>query len=143
MTESITWVRPAKARGGVHLDQSYISIGWAKSKNVPNPQVTINFTERAMKDFRWMVGDRIEIGFDDCCIYIRRAANGSYKLTSATAKKNADTVGTASPSRAAFTRPAGFPFPRCPRTHIIKEDVSVTADGIVSFIYPQGDHHGN
>ena len=139
MSESITWVRPNRSRATICPEDQYISVGWAKSKNVPNPQITINIFEPAMKDLRWLVGDRLDVGFDESFIYLRRSSSGAYKLTSATAVKNSQMIGTSTSARIAFTRPTGFPFDKCPRTHFPKTEVAISQDGLVSFIYPQGE----
>lgn len=138
MSNSITWVTPKRPRSAPMGRDYYVSVGWAKSKNAPNPQITIYLFEDAMKDFRWVVGDKIEVGFDDSFIYLRRSNTGPYRLTSASGKKVNDVAGTATRSRVAFTAPQNFPFRSIPRTHLSKDDICVDRDGIVSFIYPKG-----
>ena len=139
MSNSITWVTPKRPRGvNSHRGQFYVSIGWSKSKNVKNHQITIYVFEDAMRDFRWVVGDKLEIGFDDSFIYMRRSNDGPYRLTSATGQKVDEVIGKPTRARVAFTKPQDFPFEQIQRTHLAKNDVSFDCDGIVSFIYPKG-----
>lgn len=139
MNDSITWVTPARPRGGHSPNpDSYMAVGSRVTKNSKSGyQVCIKVFEPAMKDLRWFAGDRIDVGFDDSFLYLRRSNHGNYKLCATAAADRKASEGRPVNSQIRFSQQDDFPFKAVDLVYLTKDDVAVSEDGIVSFIYPK------
>jgi hypothetical protein len=79
---SFNWVKPSRGGGGYggNAEGARIAI-YAAGKH--RPQLSIALYGDTMKSMRWVIGDRVEVGFGVAskCIAIRRVPSGGFALT--------------------------------------------------------------
>ena len=128
----INWLD--SGQGGKAPEDAYLTVSCYKGNK--KPQIAITFYDDTMADLRWFAGDRVMVGFDDCFIYIKRAANGTHTL-SARSGSSSESAGKPISSTVRFSRPRNFPFQAVKYCAVKKEDVSISKEGVLMFAYPE------
>jgi hypothetical protein len=76
---SINWIKPSRNSGKEIT--SYLAIRKYGKNEGKNVQTSFCFSQKAMEDLRLYIGDKVNIGYDEEYIYIKRSSNGAYKIT--------------------------------------------------------------
>ena len=81
-TNNFQWIAPSRSgnRGAGNVKGARIAV-YGNGKNTP--QLSIVLYGDTMKQMRWVVGDRVEVGIDNCSgmLALRRVPQGGYALT--------------------------------------------------------------
>ena len=120
----INWIEPS--RGGVskHGEPSLFRLSDQKGGGKARTQAVIFIHEKAMKQLRWVVGDRVVFAVADGAVFLKRVPTKGFALSAATGGKAADFVGKmASASIKSSKHVFGFAGTVCINEYTIDGDV--------------------
>ena len=89
----INWIHPT--RGGVshHGSPSLFRLSNQKGGGENRTQAVIFIHEKAMKELRWVVGDKVIFAIEGNDVYLKRVTSKGFSLSAATGGKASDFVG--------------------------------------------------
>ena len=109
----------------------YVKIATAGKER---PQTGFSLSAEAMKDLRWVIGDRVKILLDSESneVRLRRTASGGFSLNSSSSlAKNVRGKAVLCSMRTSDAR-----LPRVMTTFLHRKDCYITDDGDLVFVYP-------
>lgn len=95
--------------------------------NKPSKQAVIALSEKAMKELRWVVGDRVVVAFENNRVHLKRVHKDGFALSSGCGKPKSEVLGK---MVAAVFKTCAFNFPVDEVTHI---DAYTIKDDVVTF----------
>jgi len=89
----INWIHPT--RGGVshHGSPSLFRLSNQKGGGANRTQAVIFIHEKAMKELRWVVGDKVIFAIEGNDVYLKRVTSKGFSLSAATGGKAVDFIG--------------------------------------------------
>ena len=111
---TIVWAKPKmQGRGASHagaLSYSLNNSGADKKSGAPRKQFVVRLSMALMKEMRWVVGDRVQLGYDqESNSFVLKRDPDGYSLSAHSARKNADLKGKTAGARVQIQRPAFVP----------------------------------
>ena len=133
---SIKWVQPSRSTGR-SAESAPLRMTFHCESNSKNGvrRIGMLLSKELMKELRWCVGDRVDIGFDHSMIFIRRSVNGAYAVSPTGIRKH-EVLGKMTRAKVAFTEQASFPTVGHESFSVERKDIDICPDGIVSFLLP-------
>ena len=134
----IKWIKPTST--GRNANSAPLRMTFHResaSKNCVR-RIGLLLSKELMRELRWCVGDRVDIGFDSGMVFIRRSVNGAYAVSPTGIRKH-EVLGKMTRAKIAFTEQKSFPTVGQESFNVERKDIDICPDGIVSFLLP--DRH--
>lgn len=115
--------------GRAPLNQCTMRVNINSTKGTHREALQISIPEHVMRNLRWLIGDRVEVMFDDrdqTLVMLRRVQRDGYALSSSQGK---DGIGKVHRANVKFARPERLPFKLGDRFY--EKSATVTNDGLV------------
>ena len=89
----INWIQPAKPGHQSHETKSMFRLSNQRGGSNARLQCCIFIHEKAMKELRWVIGDKVVFALDGGCVYLKRVPKDGFTLSAATGGKKSEAIG--------------------------------------------------
>lgn len=120
----LTWNKPLRGGRTSGTRKFKFRLSNHKGGGERNKQAVIFIHETAMKELRWVVGDKVIYAVDDRCVYLKRVPKDGFSLSAAVGGKREDSLGKmVSSAIKSSTYKFDFDAPVYIADYIVKDDV--------------------